>query len=175
MAHNSRHHLPPADYDDGKTPRHLTKQEFARRLTQLLLDKGWNQADLARAAEIGRDAVSTYVRGRSLPTPLNLRKIADALGVEGESLLPNAVENAVDNDLPSFEMREAAGHPGRCWVRVNRLLTFRQALAIAHVLDAEPAEAGDVMARSAWEAARRVANGAGSAEDQPDLPLGEET
>ncbi len=164
MADNPRHHLPPGDYDDVVTPRHLTKQEFARRLSAAMLDRAWTQADLARAADISRDSVSTYVRGRSLPTPVNLQKLGDALGMEPHTLLPNATENATDNDAPSFEMRESAGHPGRVWVRVNRLLSFRQALAIAHVLDAEDAENGELLGRYGMSVATRQ-------EQQGELPI----
>ncbi len=166
MADNARHHLPPGDYDDMTTPRHLNKQEFARRLSAAILDRAWTQADLARAADISRDSVSTYVRGRSLPTPLNLKKIADALGLEPHVLMPNAIENATDNDAPSFEMREAVGHPGYAWVRVNRRLTFRQALAIAHILDAEEAVDGESLAQHSLSVARR--------EEQGELPIREE-
>lgn len=146
MADNPRHHLTPGDYDAMTTPRHLTKQEFARRLQATLLEQGLSQADLARLADISRDAVSTYVRGRSLPTPANLEKLARALGVDAHTLLPNARENATDNDTPSFEMRESAGHPGNVWVRVNRLMTFRQALAIAHILEPEDDSAREALA-----------------------------
>lgn len=147
MADNPRHHQAPGDYDDIRTPRHLTKQEFARRLSAEILARGWTQADLAHAAGIGRDAVSTYVRGRSLPTPLSLKKMADALGIDPHTLMPNGRENAIDHDTPSFEMRESVGHPGRVWVRVNRLLSLRQALAIAHVLNAEDARDGELLGR----------------------------
>lgn len=164
MADNPRHHQAPGDYDDMRTPRHLTKQEFARRLTAKILEMGWTQADLAHAAGIGRDAVSTYVRGRSLPTPLSLKKMADALGVEPHTLMPNGRENAIDNDTPSFEMRESVGHPGRVWVRVNRLLSFRQALAIAHVLDAEDADNGELLGRYSLNVAKRQ-------EEQGELPI----
>lgn len=145
MANYPRHHLPPTDHDDG-TARHLTRQEFARRLSSVIMERGWSQSDLARAAGLGRDAISTYVRGRSLPGPLNLRKLADALGMSPHQLLPNAAENAVDNDVPAFEMRAAVGHPDQVWVRLNRQLTLRQALAIARVLDAESADEGESMA-----------------------------
>ena len=51
------------------TPKSLTKQEFGKRLYSLMVERGWQQSDLARAAGIGRDSVSTYMRGHSLPGP----------------------------------------------------------------------------------------------------------
>lgn len=162
MADNPRHHLPPGDYDEVVAPRHLTKQEFARRLSAAILDRAWTQADLARHAAISRDSVSTYVRGRSLPTPTNLKKMADALGIQPHTLMPNAAENAHDYDAPSFEMRESVGHPGRVWVRLNRQLTFRQAVAIARVLDVEEEEV-----QRGWKDAKRE-------EEQCELPIQED-
>lgn len=134
----TRHHLPPSltqelDPTHGE-PRALTKQEFGRRLHALLLEKGWNQSELARRAELGRDAISTYVRGRSFPEPTSLKRIADALGTTPTDLLPNAFESAMDRDLPAIEIREASGHPGMSWLRVNRKVTTQQALRVLQIL-----------------------------------------
>lgn len=65
---------------------------FRERVKELLLDKGWNQSELARRADVGRDQISTYLRDnpRSLPTPSTLVKIARALGVSTNELLPTA-------------------------------------------------------------------------------------
>ena len=79
MATNTRHHLAPSIDTADMSPRELTKQEFGRRLMALMLDKGWNQSELARAAKLGRDAISTYIRGISFPEPKNLVKLAQAL------------------------------------------------------------------------------------------------
>lgn len=134
----TRHHLPPSPLSEmdpvGGAPQALTKQEFGRRLHALLLDKGWNQSELARRANLGRDAISTYVRGRSFPEPTSLKRIAVALGVEPTELLPNSFESAVDRDTPAIEIREAAGHPGMSWLRVNRRVTTRQALRVLEIL-----------------------------------------
>ena len=117
------------------TPRQLSKAEFGRRLPGLINDRGWRQSDLARAAHIGRDAVSTYVRGRSYPEPENLRKICQALGIEQQELLPNAAIGAVGNDpTPALEIRQSAGHPDKVWLQVNQLVTAKQAFAIMQVL-----------------------------------------
>lgn len=60
----------------------LERIEFAKKLVNLLRDRNLNQADLARRAGLTPDAISTYVRARSMPEPSNLEKISAALGVD---------------------------------------------------------------------------------------------
>ena len=67
----------------------IRKQEFGRRLYQQLLSQQINQSELARRSGLGRDSISQYVRGRSVPTPQNLEKIAEALQIEPDDLFPN--------------------------------------------------------------------------------------
>lgn len=117
------------------TPRALTRQEFGRRLQQLMLAKGWNQSDLARAADLGRDSISTYVNGKTFPTPVALKKMADALGMEASELLPNTMMNAMDDEHPAVELRSAAGHPGKAWLRVNRAMSFSAAARIVEIIN----------------------------------------
>ena len=54
----------PSLLDIG-APAEAVKADFARRLQHALNAKGWNQSDLARAADIGRDSVSVYLRAKS--------------------------------------------------------------------------------------------------------------
>jgi transcriptional regulator with XRE-family HTH domain len=117
------------------TPRALTRQEFGRRLQQLMLAKSWNQSDLARAADLGRDSISTYVNGKTFPTPVALKKMADALGMEPQELLPNTMMNAMDDEHPAVELRQAAGHPGKAWLRVNRAVSFGTAAKIVELIN----------------------------------------
>src|ERR1043165_6798156 len=63
----------------GLTPNHLTKQEFAKRVYNLMLNKGWHQSELARQAGLTRDSISTYINGKVFPTPSKLGKLAKAL------------------------------------------------------------------------------------------------
>lgn len=136
MSRNARTNLPPSTAPgEPDEPKNLTKQEFGRRLQAVLMDRNLNQSDLARAAGLGRDAVSTYVRGRSFPEPKNLAKIAQALGVSTQALLPNTIASALDQEAPSMEIKEAVGHEGKCWVRINRLVTTKQALKIMQILN----------------------------------------
>ena len=63
-------------------PRHLSKQEFGKRLYKLMLERGWHQSELARQSGLPRDSISVYVRGKSLPTPTSLQALARAFGVQ---------------------------------------------------------------------------------------------
>lgn len=133
--------------DDGAssavlTPKHLTKQEFGRRLYKLMLDRGWNQSELGRRAELPRDAISVYIRGKSLPSPLNLAALARAFGVPETDLLPNQAESAMDEEHPAFELRASAGNANLAWLRVNRLVTFSTGLKIAELLEQDNAADG---------------------------------
>ena len=115
-------------------PSHLTKQQFGNRVYQLMLGKGWKQSDLARRADLTRDSVSKYVLGRSLPSPLNLKKLAAALDVEPEALLPNYVESAIEADNPLMEMKVSHNDPNIAWLRVNRLVTTSTAMEVLGIL-----------------------------------------
>lgn len=144
MTRNSRTHVLVNDTnadpaDRSLAPRHLTKEEFGRRLHRMLLDRGWRQSELARRADIQRDSVSVYIRGKSFPTPLNLSKMAKALGVKTEDILPNYMETAVANDEPDFELKVSPGDDTRAWVRLNRLLTLETAVQIAALVQADAA------------------------------------
>ena len=116
------------------TPKNLSKEEFGRRLYNLMIQKGWRQSELARQAGLSRDSVSTYVRGISFPEPANLTKLADALGVEETALLPNNVHAAISTDTPSMELRTSSGDPRVAWLKVNRLVSTATALKIAELL-----------------------------------------
>jgi transcriptional regulator with XRE-family HTH domain len=112
-----------------------SKDEFGRRLYTLILNKGWRPADLARQASITRDAVSTYVGGRCLPTPESLDKMARALGVDPEELMPNHVERSVGQDIPSIEFRVSTAQPSQAWLRINRLVSTKVGAKIIALLE----------------------------------------
>lgn len=145
MARNSRHALPPSsgpESSSANTPRSLTKQEFGRRLYRRMIEKNWNQSDLARHAfgtdkagnVKGRDAISTYIRGIAFPEPKSLKKLADAFGCEPHELLPNAIEAAMDSEVPALEIKQASGHPDKVWIRVNQMVPLDVAAKIFDAL-----------------------------------------
>lgn len=123
--------------DEGLRPKHLTKQEFGRRLYKLMIRKGWTQSELARQAGIARDSVSTYVRGVSLPEPLNLERLAKALDVSAVELLPNHTEAAMDDETPSLELKISTANSLVSWLRVNRLVSTDTAMKVVQLLNAD--------------------------------------
>lgn len=123
----------------GYAAKHLTKQQFGQRLYSLMMAKGWNQSELARQADLPRDSISTYVRGRTFPTPKSLNALAKALGVTATDLLPNVVESALDEEMPSVEMRVSTTAPDRAWLRVNRMVMMSTATKIIEMLNEDTA------------------------------------
>ena len=98
----------------------IRRTEFAKRLYSLMMLKNWNQSDLARAASLGRDSISQYVRANNTPSPRNLKKLADALGVEPVELYPNYEAAAVEEEMPALSFRQMPGDEGHMWVRLNK-------------------------------------------------------
>lgn len=110
-------------------------RDFGRRLQSLILERNWNQAELARAASLGRDSISTYVRGIVFPDPKNLKKLADALGMTPQQLLPSEMAAVMDAEAPSLEIRQSAADPGKVHIRINRTVTVEQAAKIFGILN----------------------------------------
>lgn len=126
-----------AQTDEMLRPKHLTKQEFGKKLYRLMLTKGWNQSELARQAGVTRDAVSTYVRGVSLPEPANLDRLAKALDMDAGELLPNHMETAIDNDVPSLELKVSSMDPRVAWLRINRLVSTATCMKVVELLSSD--------------------------------------
>lgn len=115
--------------------RDLAKQDLARRLSKALQDRDWNQSDLARASELPREVISTYVRGISFPTPKSLRRMSDALGIPVDQLAPAAAGMAAQDEIPAFSVTQLQGHPGKAWLRVNQVVPFSIAMKIGELLE----------------------------------------
>jgi len=136
MARTSRFHL---DGEPGSTltPKALTKEEFGRRLHAEIINRGWNQSEMARQSGLRRDAISTYVRGTVLPSPSALQKLANALGVQPTDLLPNAAMSAIESDHSSLSMKVSSGAPNTAWLHVNRLVTVETAAQVIQLVTAD--------------------------------------
>lgn len=119
----------------GLSPAALTLQEFSRRLYRLMLGKGWTQAELARQSGLTRDSISGYVRGNHMPTHESVKALAKALGVKPEELLPNIVQTAIDDDIPSLELKVSTSDPSKSWLRVNRLVSTKAAGEVISLLN----------------------------------------
>lgn len=68
--------------------RQQAKADFGRRLHKLMVKKGWRQSDLARHSAIGKDSISNYVNGRTVPTQQNIEKLAQVVGASPNDLWP---------------------------------------------------------------------------------------
>lgn len=119
------------------------KAEFARRLQRLLVDRAWNQSELARRAALhmddgkfGRDNVSGYVRGLSLPGPIRLNALCKAFGVPADALLPGGTMPSVDRKAPPPLDISDAGE-GTAWLCVNQAVSWDKALKIMQILKGE--------------------------------------
>ena len=115
----------------------LQKQEFGRRLYGLILEKDMNQADLARLSGLGRDSISTYVRGRSVPSPQNLQKIAKALGVDKDILYPNYAAAAALVEEPTLQIKAVDGSADSMWLVINMKVPAEKAIEVMKILKSE--------------------------------------
>ena len=60
---------------------------FAEKLRQARQDKGWNQDQLAEAMNLSQSAISQFEKGLRIPTPANITKFSELLGVSKDSLI----------------------------------------------------------------------------------------
>jgi transcriptional regulator with XRE-family HTH domain len=113
MARKSHHALAPAD-DPGAAGAHPADEAGIRAapLAHAFGERTCRNPTWCRKIKdvtgetIGRDAISTYVNGRSFPTPKSLELICRALGVDRDELLPNAAIQAINDEHPAVELRQ---------------------------------------------------------------------
>lgn len=104
------------------------KQEFARKLQKAMLEKGWNQSELARRAGMGRDNISGYMSGRILPGAKHMKQLEDALG---ERLIEGVVLRE-ESDTPMLEIKQ---HDGDTVVmRMIQIIPMSVAMKIMELL-----------------------------------------
>lgn len=60
--------------------------EFGDRLKKAREQKVWNQEQLAQAMDLTQASISQFEKGQRLPTPNNIDKFAEVLGVTRELL-----------------------------------------------------------------------------------------
>lgn len=119
-------------------PKDAIKNEFARRLQHKIAEKGWSQSETARQAamhmpkgqDFGRDNISGYVRGLSLPGPVMLSALSKALGCDPIDLVPSAP--SVDTRHPPLEVKDSGD--GRAWIRINQAVDWPVALKIMELI-----------------------------------------
>jgi transcriptional regulator with XRE-family HTH domain len=60
---------------------------FAERLRQARQEKGWLQEELAEEMELSQSAISQFEKGLRIPTPANITKFSEILGVSRDFLV----------------------------------------------------------------------------------------
>lgn len=133
------HAAPPKGFVKG-APAEAIKAEFGRVLQKKMVEKVWNQSDLAREAakhmpnkQLHRDNISQYVRGLTLPGPTRLKALAKALGCQPQDLLPIRTTETIDQKAPPLDVRSLGD--GRSWLRVNQAVSDKTALKIMQLLN----------------------------------------
>lgn len=116
------------DPANGYPPEHV-RIAIGRKIAQLLEEKGWKQSELAKRANIGRDSISLYVRGKTVPTPASLGKIANALGVAPDDIAPLLGQSTVARFEAAGDMLSP--------VALNLLQGGKARLRVDAIVDAE--------------------------------------
>ena len=117
---------------DGTGPT-KERRVFAQNLSNRLKVLKMSGAELARQAEISRDAVSSYTSMRSIPTKETLARIAKALRCKPKDLLPPLTEDELNTIIEVREYNEQ----GMSLLIARVPLRSETALAIAQTLQKE--------------------------------------
>lgn len=128
----------------GTDPREAMRELFAQRIWRLMLDRGWNQAELGRRAGLGRDVINSYVNAKSIPTPDSVQRLAQAFGVSTAMLFPGANPEVMEMsgrpaDIPPVAMK--ATGDGMALLQVNMKVPLTLAAQIIAMLPHEEAGA----------------------------------
>ena len=100
---------------------------MARTIHERMLKLGLTQADVCRRSGIGRDSMSRYAAGETIPGPLLLDRLARALEIEPRDLDPGVPPERLlfrptsANDA-ALEFKQDPADPDRYWVRINQSL-----------------------------------------------------
>lgn len=142
----------PVDWDPSKEyPPEALKAEFGRRLQLAMTRRGWSQSELARRAAIGRDSVSVYIRGRSLPGFLHLDALCKALGLTRADLMPEVMQRSsarvwTAGGVSGSPLEMRLQDDGRIWMRFSTAVTVAQAIAVLRALDPKGEALADLKA-----------------------------
>lgn len=103
-----------------------------------MVDRGWHQSELARRAathmpnrKFGRDNISKYLAGVTLPSPLHLNAMAKALGMPPEELLPTKNGRLLAGNMDETSRLDLRTVDDKTvWLRLNQALPLDVALKI---------------------------------------------
>ena len=112
---------------------------FSANLQKKLGERGWNGAELARQAakfmedgRFGRDTISRYLRGLSMPYASSLDAMCRALRCDPKDLIPPEAYQTLDSVVPEIDMQAAPD--GQAWLRVNKKVPMRIAIEVIKLL-----------------------------------------
>ncbi|BDI79496.1 MULTISPECIES: helix-turn-helix domain-containing protein [Enterobacter] len=81
----------------------MTNSVFAKRIQQVMTEKGWNKSDLAKKVMLSHTAVQNWAKGKSVASGDRLKRLAAATGKpEHWFFLPSDVyEEGVSGEQPA--------------------------------------------------------------------------
>jgi transcriptional regulator with XRE-family HTH domain len=122
---------------------------FAHELRDAMLAKGFSASDLARLVwdtipgrrgARNRDRIRHYLAGTSYPTPDNLKKLGQALGV-AFGARPQASSRSPPPPLShDVQITLLNNRPGVALIQMKQLVTVKTALAIASLIEEDRAK-----------------------------------
>lgn len=151
MARNS--YFPPSPDDSTNAADEVRRREFAERIRVRMNQRNWSQSDLARAAGLKRDAISTYLSAKRWPSPASLKAMADALKTTSEDLIP-----AVSYAAPLVPALEISQEGDGMNLKINQRVSMEKAIRILAILkepDAAPVAVMAGPAKAAKKTPRR--------------------
>lgn len=113
---------------------------FSANLRKALADRNWQQADLAQATQLGRDAVNRYANGINLPPLKKIVIIAEALSLQPSELDPEFPEGFKVAQSPSslatgeYGLR-ASAVPGKLRLTVDVDVSHDTGAAVLKLID----------------------------------------
>lgn len=123
-------------------PRAMSLREFGHRLDEMLLDRGWSQADLHRKTELSKDTISKWVAGKVEPNPYNLARVADVFGISVDELYPNYLDNVANTGRRAVGGVEFNSSDLKTGIlTIERRVSIETAAKIKELLDADDAAA----------------------------------
>lgn len=120
-----------------KLERNITKEEFGQRVYRRMIELGMWHSELARRAGLPRNNISTYINGGSFPNRQNLAKLATALEMDPDQLLPRN-QTKVRGAPDGLTMRVLINNPQRAWLSINQEVSTSVAAQILALLFREP-------------------------------------
>lgn len=111
----------------------MDKKAFGHRLLKLMRAKGWWQSELAKRADLPRNNISTYVRGRSFPSDVCFLKLARAFGLPPDELWPDWQSVVRGGERRAEATPDLAVHSlggGEAMLNINRKMPLERALRI---------------------------------------------